>query len=1075
MYSDYFGFQDKPFNLTPDPRFFYSNTQYGKVYVRLAEAIRRRQGFILLTGDVGNGKTTLLLKLIKDLESEIRLVFFPSTNLSFSEFVSFTCDQLGLGDKHEQHLDKVEALSEFLAEQHRGGQTTALLIDEAQNLTDDALENLPFLSNLETMGHALLQIVLVGPPEFERRLKQPRLCELDRKIRVRCRLERLQEAEVDDFIRHRLRAVGYERDDILTPEAVERIAAYSNGSPRRINALCGNAFLSAYSASQSEISAEIVEEVAGEVGPRVAMGSNPDQKTHEATAPDRFTHKEVIGRTPEPPTSVDEPIAELGESELNDTDEAGYSRQTREGELESSIDSAKPHESASEIVGSMKAGLSPLKDKLPHAWIVRFYAGVEYFKGGYCTLKERYLHGIMIRSELWVRETQMRLRSLKSEIVRRRTLWIGGTAGLLALILVVGLVSRDDDRSPQPAVSSLELDEQLASQDKNSLTVAQAPQTLQQIGELSELLSHERTAAAQLREGLDQVSRDLQSYMSVRDELTTQLLALSEEPRLGGSNSRSGVATTAEQLAVKQSSPQFDASESVQTEQLKALRKERDELAQKLEALTIENEQFAATMAQRDAQTTQLPQPTIESEEVSTAGEELEVAVAAEDTQPIQSIESPGETQVSQVAEQSAVGSVDAPTPTLHVVSKGDTLWDISTRYGVSVAQVAAWNNIDSRAALQPGQSLSIHGPSSDRVPPAAPSSSQVSSSQEDSGKTVYTVRRGDSLYQIAKRFNVSVAQLRQWNDLSEAQPIQPNQRLTVFSDAADVTGAEVADAASENEFQSELVTAARSGDLLGVQKLLAQGVDVNTKDKDGTTPLMWAADKGHTQVLKELLDRGAEVNARNSAGEVALMYAVWSGHAEGVELLLSRGSDVNSTNNSGEIPLMYAAWHGHKAIVLELLDKNADMSARNTNGWNAITYAATVGHRDIVAALLERGSDPNSRSNTGETVLATAAWNGHADIVHLLLDQGADVNALDENSWSALMKAAWNGHTPIVEELLARNADVNVQNTSGQTAAMVAESQGHEEIVQMLKQAGTGGQSDGRETAERAPESQSS
>lgn len=262
MYLDYFGFREKPFNVTPDPRFFYNNAVYQETYAGLLYGIRERKGFVSLIGEVGTGKTTLLRKLMAELREPIHFVYVCYTTLTFEELLSFICADLGLQVGEKSHLQRIQMLNEFLVDVAKAGGTGVLLVDEAQNLGDEVLENLRLLSNLETASEKLLQIVLVGQPELERKLAQPKLRQLKQRIAIQGKLGRLKEREVGPFIFSRLTAVGYESQDLFVPEAIRRIAMYSKGTPRLINVICDNALLVAYSLNQQTVSPEIIEEVA---------------------------------------------------------------------------------------------------------------------------------------------------------------------------------------------------------------------------------------------------------------------------------------------------------------------------------------------------------------------------------------------------------------------------------------------------------------------------------------------------------------------------------------------------------------------------------------------------------------------------------------------------------------------------------------------------------------------------------------------------------------------------------------------------------------------------------------------
>jgi general secretion pathway protein A len=266
MYTNYFGLREKPFNVTPDPRFFYANPVYHEAYATLLAGVQERKGFIVMTGEVGTGKTTLLRMLMANVEAAVRFAYLYNTTLSFEELLAYTCDELGIKVEGESRLRRIQALNAFLIEQLRRGGTGVLLIDEAQNLTTDVLENLRLLSNLETSTEKLLQIVLVGQPELEAKLAQPALRQLKQRVSTQCRLDRLKDREVGSYIRFRLETAGARRSDLFDGGAVDRVAYYAHGIPRLINIVCDNALLLAYGASARAVSTAMVEEVATDLG-----------------------------------------------------------------------------------------------------------------------------------------------------------------------------------------------------------------------------------------------------------------------------------------------------------------------------------------------------------------------------------------------------------------------------------------------------------------------------------------------------------------------------------------------------------------------------------------------------------------------------------------------------------------------------------------------------------------------------------------------------------------------------------------------------------------------------------------
>ncbi len=267
MYLEYFGLRERPFHITPDPRFFYPSAVSQEAYAGLAYSLKERKGFAILTGEVGTGKTTLLRRLMMNLSEEAQYSFVYNTTWNFDEVLDAICLDFALATpKGARNFDKIQVLNAFLLDQFKGGKTAALLIDEAHNLSVDVIENLRLLSNLETGSEKLLQIILVGQDELEGKLRQPLLRPLRDRVAIWGRLDRLKERDVGPFIQHRLRTAGCQEQEIFLPDAIQLVARYSQGSPRRINIICDNALLTAYGTYQKQVSAEIIEEVARDLG-----------------------------------------------------------------------------------------------------------------------------------------------------------------------------------------------------------------------------------------------------------------------------------------------------------------------------------------------------------------------------------------------------------------------------------------------------------------------------------------------------------------------------------------------------------------------------------------------------------------------------------------------------------------------------------------------------------------------------------------------------------------------------------------------------------------------------------------
>ena len=239
LLESFFGFRETPFGVTPDPRFFYGNPSYLEGLAALVHGIQAKKGLMLVTGEVGTGKTILLRTLMRHLEANVQFVFVSNSHLTSYGLVELVVQNLGLGNKEKNRLEMIQDLNEHLIQQLKLGRSVALIVDEGQKLSDEALEGLCDLSNLETDEAKLLQIVLVGQPELAVKLGKSSLKRIKQRIAVHHRLGCLQTInDVESYIRHRLQIVGYGGPEIFAKEAVEAIWHYSLGTPRVINIIC---------------------------------------------------------------------------------------------------------------------------------------------------------------------------------------------------------------------------------------------------------------------------------------------------------------------------------------------------------------------------------------------------------------------------------------------------------------------------------------------------------------------------------------------------------------------------------------------------------------------------------------------------------------------------------------------------------------------------------------------------------------------------------------------------------------------------------------------------------------------
>lgn len=267
MYKNFFQLRENPFKVNPDPRFLLFTSHIQEALACLTYGVQARQGFILLTGEVGTGKTTLLRKLLIGLHRwSTPTAFIFNSCLNVPEFFEFMMADFGIQCSSQSKAQILMRLNQWLLERYRNGQTAVLIVDEAQNLSAQVLEEIRLLTNLETANEKLLQIVLAGQPELELKLNRPELRQLRQRITLRCKTHPLTLEQTRAYIAERLRIAGGNGRPILTPEAIETAHAYSRGIPRIINLLCEHALISAFVDRQRPIPSSKVEEVAREFG-----------------------------------------------------------------------------------------------------------------------------------------------------------------------------------------------------------------------------------------------------------------------------------------------------------------------------------------------------------------------------------------------------------------------------------------------------------------------------------------------------------------------------------------------------------------------------------------------------------------------------------------------------------------------------------------------------------------------------------------------------------------------------------------------------------------------------------------
>jgi len=264
MYKKFFELTKNPFEISPDPYFFYGSAQHNEALANIFYGIRAHKGFVVVTGEVGTGKTLLVRCLLESLDrNQVAFSYLFNTRLNEEEFIRYIMQDLSLSVPQSKG-EMILQLNDYLIGRYRKGLTTVLIVDEAQNLSWEVLEEIRLLTNLETTKDKLLQIVLIGQPELDEKLESYNVRQLKQRIALRCRLSPLTELETRDYIVRRLQRAGAKNGawTIFPDTVIKKVHQFSNGIPRLINTICENSLIVAYAKQSTTVTAEMIDEVA---------------------------------------------------------------------------------------------------------------------------------------------------------------------------------------------------------------------------------------------------------------------------------------------------------------------------------------------------------------------------------------------------------------------------------------------------------------------------------------------------------------------------------------------------------------------------------------------------------------------------------------------------------------------------------------------------------------------------------------------------------------------------------------------------------------------------------------------
>lgn len=290
MYLEFFKLKEFPFRLTPDTEFLYMSNAHARAKAYMDYTVWNREGFVIITGDIGCGKTILIKQLLSELEDENFLVAKVfQTQLDEVEFLQAVLVEFGLNPFNAKKVELIDMLNSFLVENFSLSKQMVLIVDDAHNLSVKALEEIRMLSGLETHKEKVLHVILAGQPQLNDKLDSPELEQLVQRVRLRFHLKAMTQDEMAEYIAHRLRVAGTNREDIFTPETMSIMYKYTGGVPRLINTLCDTALTVAYADSKPTVTLQVIKEAIDELQWQSYERRNNSKRTRSASKSERAT------------------------------------------------------------------------------------------------------------------------------------------------------------------------------------------------------------------------------------------------------------------------------------------------------------------------------------------------------------------------------------------------------------------------------------------------------------------------------------------------------------------------------------------------------------------------------------------------------------------------------------------------------------------------------------------------------------------------------------------------------------------------------------------------------------------
>lgn len=293
MYLEFFKLRDFPFRLTPDTEFLYMSEAHTRAKAYMDYTVWNRDGFVVITGEIGSGKTTLIQKLLAELDENVAVAKIFQTQLDEAEFLQAVLVEFGLNPFSAKKVELIDMLNTFLVEQFNSDKQLVLVVDDAHNLSAKVLEEIRMLSGLETQKEKVLHVILVGQPQLNELLEAPELEQLLQRVRLRYHIKSLSEEETRAYVLHRLRVAGMERDELFTPDTFPLIQKYSGGLPRLINTLCDTALVCAYADRAEKVTPSVISSAVEELQ-WLPYAKRVNQRQQQRSRPPNGEYQDVL-------------------------------------------------------------------------------------------------------------------------------------------------------------------------------------------------------------------------------------------------------------------------------------------------------------------------------------------------------------------------------------------------------------------------------------------------------------------------------------------------------------------------------------------------------------------------------------------------------------------------------------------------------------------------------------------------------------------------------------------------------------------------------------------------------------